>query len=89
MLKRAARENGRVVKRHLGSMKQKKATKRVEGDVEEGFTCNFPSEYRTCIRTDNIYLFGSISFKHESRRVIARVEILLLTVLMHPLGIHR
>ena len=39
----------------LRSMKRKEAARKVEDGIEETLTyCDFPSEHRTCIRTNNV-----------------------------------
>ncbi len=53
--KSAACENAKVVVEELRSMKLKEAAKKVEDGIEETLTyCDFPSEYWTRIRSNNV-----------------------------------
>ena len=53
--KKAAREKAKAVVEGLRSMKLKEAAKKVEDGIEEMLPhCDFPSEHRTCIRTNNV-----------------------------------
>ena len=53
--KKAAREKAKAVVEELRSMKLKEAAKKVESGIEEALTyCDFPIEYWTRIRTNNV-----------------------------------
>lgn len=53
--KKVAREKAKAVVDELRSMKLKEAAKKVEDSIEETLTyCNFPSEHRARIRTNNV-----------------------------------
>ena len=53
--KKAAREKAKAVVEELRSMKLKESAKKVEDSIEETLTyCDFPSEYWTRIRTNNV-----------------------------------
>lgn len=53
--KKAAREKARAVMEELKAMKLKEAARKIEDGIEETLTyCDFPSEHRTKIRTNNV-----------------------------------
>lgn len=53
--KKASREKAKAVVAELRAMKLKEAAKKVEDGIEEMLTyCDFPSEHRTRIRTNNV-----------------------------------
>ena len=53
--KKAARQKAKAVVEELRAMKLKEAAKKVEDGIEETLAyCDFPSEHRTRIRTNNV-----------------------------------
>ena len=67
--KKAAREKAKAVVEELRSMKLKEAARKVEDDIEETLAyCDFPSEYWTRIRTNNV-------IERFNREILRRIRV--------------